>query len=49
MHAGFLKSWLAGNLKDKVVSSVLQHLQDHKKGGNINRILVTGKFPTPLL
>lgn len=42
VHAGFLKSWLAGILKDKVVSSVLKALQDQKKTPSIKRILVTG-------
>ena len=44
VHAGFLKSWLAGNLNDKVVSSVLKALQDHKGHSPINRIMVTGQL-----
>lgn len=42
VHAGFIKSWLAGNLKCKVVTSVLKVLQDQKKAHSIQRILVTG-------
>ncbi|KAL3142108.1 hypothetical protein ABBQ32_004726 [Trebouxia sp. C0010 RCD-2024] len=42
VHAGFLKSWLAGKLKQKVVSSVLKALQDQKKTNSIKRVLVTG-------
>ena len=42
VHAGFLKSWLAGNLKQKVVSSVLKALQEQKKTNSIKRVLVTG-------
>jgi len=45
VHAGFLKSWLAGNLKAKVVSTVLKALQDQKKTPTIKRILVTGAAP----
>ncbi|DBA98954.1 TPA: hypothetical protein ACH3X1_014695 [Trebouxia sp. C0004] len=42
VHAGFLKSWLAGNLKAKVVSTVLKVLHHQKKSPTIKRILVTG-------
>ncbi len=45
MHAGFLKSWLVGNLKAKVVSTVLKALQDQKETATIKRILVTGAAP----
>ncbi len=45
VHAGFLKSWLAGNLKAKVVCTVLKALQDQKKTATIRRILVTGAPP----
>ncbi|DBA91385.1 TPA: hypothetical protein ACH3X2_003920 [Trebouxia sp. C0005] len=42
VHAGFLKSWLAGGLKDKVVARVLKAIQDEKDGGPITRVLITG-------
>ena len=42
VHAGFLKSWLAGDLKDRVIARVLMQLQQHK-GGTVKRVLVTGK------
>ena len=46
VHAGFLKSWLAGSLKDKVITSVLKALQScDRKGSPIQRILVTGGAP----
>ena len=42
VHAGFLKSWLAGNLKAKVINTVLKSLQDQNKAHSIQRVLVTG-------
>lgn len=44
VHAGFLKSWLAGNLKGKVLTSVLKHLQDQSKVSSVKRVLVTGQL-----
>lgn len=42
VHAGFLKSWLAGDLKDRVIARVLMQLQQHK-GSAVKRVLVTGE------
>lgn len=49
VHAGFLKSWTAGNLNHKVVSSVLKHLQGGKRPNGVKRILVTGVLLSRLL
>ena len=50
VHAGFLKSWLAGGLKDKVVARVLKAIQDEKDGGPITRVLITGlRYHMPCL
>ena len=58
VHVGFLKSWLAGGLKLKVVNKVLEAVQQCKQRSNSDRpvtVLVTGEvadshlpFPPPL-
>lgn len=44
VHAGFLKSWLVGDLKDKVIARVLLHLQQQKDQA-VRRVIVTGRRP----
>ena len=52
VHVGFLKSWLAGGLKLKVVNKVLEAVQlckqQSKSDGPVT-ILVTGEVMNPCL
>ena len=50
VHVGFLKSWLAGGLKLKVVNKVLeavQHCKQHSTSDGPVTVLVTGEAMTP--
>lgn len=48
VHVGFLKSWLAGGLNDKVVGRIMQlvHARPARPHANPLKIYVTG-IPTP--
>jgi len=51
VHVGFLKSWLAGGLKHKVVSHVLKAVRQCKQESQADqpvKIFVTGMQLSPL-
>lgn len=48
VHVGFLKSWLAGGLNEKVISAVLKAVQQCRKRLNPSdkiTVFVTGESP----